>query len=258
MTSITVASPDKKTIRNFFDSIAARYDFLNRFLSFHLDDYWRKKSRDLILSGGEESVLDLGVGTGKFLEIFLRAQKWKRAVGLDFSEGMLKACCISEIASPFGLAMTSAPSLRGGTPDEAEAISRVDFINGDFQALPFAPASFDVVISAFTLRSVRDMQGFLSEVFRVLTRNGKTGFLCLTRPQNPFFAALYYPYLKFYLPWIGAVISGNREAYRFLAESILNFQEPDDTARMMEEVGFKKVRVFRFTFGIATLVTGEK
>ncbi len=234
-------APEPPILRGFFDKIAARYDFLNRFLSFHLDDYWRKKSRDLILSGGEESVLDLGVGTGKFLEIFLRAKKWKRAVGLDFSEGMLKACCISEIASP-----------------EAEATPRVDFINGDFQALPFAPASFDVVISAFTLRSVRDMQGFLSEVFRVLTRSGKTGFLCLTRPKNPFFSALYYPYLKFYLPWIGAMISGNREAYRFLADSILNFQESGRTAEMMRRTGFKRVQIHPFTFGVATLIVGEK
>lgn len=240
-------APETQTLRGFFDGIASRYDFLNRFLSFKLDDSWRKKSRDLILSGGEESVLDLGVGTGKFLELFLKTKKWKRAAGLDFSEGMLKTCR-SEIA----------PSLRGSAPDNAEAISEVQLINGDFQALPFASSSFDVVISAFTLRSVRDMQGFLGEVSRVLTTRGKAGFLCLTRPENPFFAALYYPYLKFYLPWIGGLISGNPQAYRFLADSILNFQESAQTAEMMRETGFKKVEVYRFTFGIATLIVGKK
>lgn len=226
-------APEAKTLRGFFDGIAARYDFLNQFLSFHLDDYWRKKSRKILLSGEEESVLDLGTGTGKFLELFLKTKTWKRAVGLDFSEGMLGAA-------------------RRGLP------SGTGFIKGDFQALPFAPASFNTVISAFTLRSVGDMHQFLSEIRRVLTAGGKTGLLCLTRPKNSFFTVLYYPYLKFYLPWVGGMISGNREAYRFLADSILNFQEPDDTAEMMRCAGFQQVRVHRFTFGVATLIVGEK
>jgi len=220
-------------LRGFFDGIAARYDFLNRFLSFHLDDYWRKKARELLLTGKEESILDLGTGTGKFLGLFLKSKTWKRAVGLDFSEGMLRA-------------------------SRRELSPKAGFIKGDFQALPFAPDSFNTVISAFTLRSVSNMRQFLGGIRRVLTQGGKTGLLCLTRPENPFFAALYYPYLKFYLPWIGGMISGNREAYRFLADSILNFQEPDDTAAMMREMGFLEVRVYRFTFGIATLIVGEK
>ena len=76
--------------------------------------------------------------------------------------------------------------------------------------------------------------------------------------SNPFLNLFYYPYLKFYLPWIGGLISGNRDAYQFLADSILSFQEPDQTADMMRLGGFKKVQVRRFTFGIATLITGEK
>lgn len=227
-------APETQTLRGFFDGIAGRYDFLNQFLSFHLDDYWRRKSRKLLLSGKEESVLDLGTGTGKFLELFLKTKSWKRAVGLDFSEGML---CAARRELPSGT---------------------TGFIKGDFQALPFAGDSFNTVISAFTLRSVGDMQKFLGEIRRVLTAGGKTGLLCLTRPKNPFFSVLYYPYLKFYLPWVGGLISGNRDAYRFLADSILNFQEPDDTAEMMRRNGFREVSVHRFTFGTATLIVGEK
>ena len=225
--------PEPQTLRGFFDGIAARYDFLNQLLSFSLDDYWRRKSRDILLSGGESAVLDLGVGTGKFLQLFLKSQRWERAVGLDFSHRMLGV------------------SRRGLAP-------QAEFVNGDFQALPFESESFDVVISAFTLRSVCNMKSFLGEVSRVLSVRGKAGFLCLTRPTNSFFRLLYYPYLKFYLPWIGGLVSGNSEAYRFLADSIMNFQEPDETARMMADMGFRKVSVHRFTFGIATLVAGEK
>ena len=83
MSSTNLASPDKRTIRQFFDTIACRYDFLNTFLSFRLDEGWRRRSKDLILDGSEKSILDLGVGTGKFLELFLDQKPWEQVTGLE-------------------------------------------------------------------------------------------------------------------------------------------------------------------------------
>lgn len=234
MSSInTTASLESKTIRHFFDSIAARYDFLNRFLSFKLDDYWRARSRDLILEGNEQSVLDLGTGTGKFLEIFLKKKNWNRAVAFDFSSRMLEAA-------------------------KAHLPAGVEYVNGDFSALPFQPRSFDLIISAFTLRSVRQVPEFMKTNYEILTEGGKAAFLCLTRPRNFLFNLLYYPYLKIYLPLIGGLFSGNRNAYRFLADSILDFQAPETTAQMMKQAGFRTVEIHRFTFGAATLIIGKK
>ncbi len=229
----TVVAPEAPVLRGFFDAIAFRYDFLNTFLSFKLDDFWRRKSRDLILTGGESSILDLGVGTGKFLELFLRGRKWRRACGLDFSSKML-AGCRQVVSQP------------------------VQLVNGDFQALPFLPGSFDCVISAFALRSVRQMDGFLKGVFDLLTARGKVGFLCLTRPQNFFWKIIYYPYLKFYLPVMGGILTGNKKAYHFLSDSILSFQDPENTSAMMLKIGFREVKIHRFTGGAATLIVGTK
>lgn len=233
MSSIDLASPDKKSIQQFFDAIAFRYDFLNQFLSFRLDDSWRNRSRDLILDGTEKSILDLGVGTGKFLKSFLTVQSWNQAVGLDFSEEMLETS--RKTLSPF-----------------------VDLVQADFHDLPFQKENFDVVISAFTLRSVKDMPRFLSEVHRVLTPNGKAGFLCLTRPRQSWFKLLYYPYLKFYLPFMGGLISGRRDAYEFLSQSIQTFQETETTAEIMRVLGFRDIEIHSFTFGVATLLVGKK
>ena len=223
---------ESPTLQRFFDAIAFRYDFLNHLLSFKLDDSWRKRSLDLVLEERQSSVLDLGTGTGKFLELFLKTKSWKRAVGLDFAARMLEKA--------------------------REAVPAAELVNGDFQALPFARESFDLVITAFTLRSIQNVRGFLEEVSRVLKKKGKAGFLCLTRPHNFFFKLLYTPYLKVYLPFMGGLVSGNRDAYRFLADSILNFQEPEKTASLMRDMGFCEVEIHRFTGGAATLICGRK
>ncbi len=222
-----------KAIQEFFDSIAGRYDFLNRFLSFRLDDAWRRKAKGLILDRPYHKLLDLGIGTGKFTEEFLPAGTWKHSVGLDFSASMLESA-------------------------KRQLSSSMEYVNGDFLALPFSENSFDLVISAFTLRSVKNMPLFLKQIYKLLESGGKAAFLCLTRPENFFFKLLYYPYLKIYLPLMGGLISGNRQAYEFLSQSILHFQEPEKTAASMHALGFREIEIRRFTFGAATLIMGRK
>ena len=234
----SIAAPDKEIIRGFFDEIAGRYDFLNTLLSLRLDEAWRKAACDLILtpsplSSPPGNILDLGVGTGKFIRLFLEKQDWERAAALDFSAKMLE-------------------SARHVLPPE------VELVNADFHDLPFPPESFDLVVSAFTLRSVKDMPRFLAEVHRILTAGGKAAFLCLTRPKNRLWKLLYGPYLNFYVPLAGRLFSGSRGAYQFLSQSIQTFQEPEKTAAMMHEAGFGSVEIHPFTFGCATLLVGHK
>lgn len=228
-----VSSPDRVTLRGFFDSIASRYDFLNHLLSFRLDESWRRRTRDLLLTGREKTLLDLGSGTGKLIGLFEKAQKWDTLVGLDFSLPMLR---------------TAKRHLSNG----------VGWVRADFHALPFRENTFDLVISAFALRSVKDIPLFLKEVYKILKSNGKAGLLCLTRPKNFLWKTAVYPYLKFYLPLVGGLVSGNRSAYRFLSESILSFQEPAETAQMMEAAGFHGIEIQRFSGGLATLIIGRK
>ena len=234
--SSTEISREAPVLRGFFDSIAGRYDFLNHLLSFRLDESWRRRSRNLLLEGGRGAgaVLDLGTGTGKFLRLFWEVGLGReRLVGLDFSPGMLERA-------------------RREIPAEA------DLVQADFQALPFQDEYFDLVISAFALRSVRDMPGFLSNVRRMLRKGGRAALLCLTRPQSRLWNALYFPYLRFYLPAVGGAVSGNRRAYEFLSGSILTFQDPEQTASMMAEAGFSDAAVHRFSWGAATLILGCK
>ncbi len=232
MSTVDLASPDKRLIREFFDQISPRYDRINDILSFRLDALWRSRSLDILLDGSESSVLDLGTGTGKFLELCTKRQRFECAVGLDFSSLMLERA--------------------------HAALPRARFISGDFHVLPFAAESFDLTISSFALRSVKEMGDFFSGVYRILKPGGKAGFLCLTRPHSRLFQLLYAPYLNFYLPVMGRFLSGHRRAYDFLSQSIQHFQEPTKTLEWMKRVGFESVRLHSFTFGAATLYVGRK
>jgi|GEM_PF-319321 len=227
------ASPNKEFIRDAFDSIAPKYDFLNAVLSFNLDDAWRCRARDLVLESSQKTILDLGVGSGKFLECFLKKRSWTKAMGLDFSENMLLVA-------------------RQNLPQN------VALVQGDFHDLPFGASEFDLVVSAFTLRSVKDMPRFLNQVFKILTPGGRAAFLCLTRPSAWWAKLLFYPYLKIYLPMVGWIFTGKLKAYQFLSDSIASFQEPEKTAAEMRGAGFQDLQIHAFTFGAATLILGRK
>lgn len=260
-------APDKDFIRKAFNAISPRYDLLNQVLSFGQADRWRKRACQIFLEGAgsisegkrgqvpfskglapflkekvpvsfyekgarPQSILDLGCGTGDSLKWFLRARKWERAVGLDFSKEMLVKARLKLL--------------------EAE------FREGDFNKLPFGDAEFDLVFSAFTLRSVQNMPQFLSEVKRVLKPGGRTGLLELTRPRNFLHRAFFFPYIKVVLPALGRLVSGNDTAYRFLSQSVENFQVPEQTLEIMRQADFRDLFTKSFSFGVATLIIATK
>lgn len=232
--AVSPASPPKETLQGFFESIASRYDPINSLLSFRLDEGWRKKAVRLILEGEgkAETILDLGIGTGKFLERFLGERNWKQAVGVDFAREMLRRA-------------------------RTRLGSRCQLIQADLHDLPFEAQSFDWVVSSFTLRSVKNLPYFFNGIHRILTPRGKAAFLCLTRPSG-LTRILYTPYLKFYLPLVGGLLSREPEAYQFLSQSIQTFPSPREIQGELESSGFQRVSIFPFSFGLATLILAEK
>ncbi len=228
-------------IRDMFDRIAPRYDFLNRTLSMKRDVAWRKEmARSLYLKKNEPSlVLDVACGTCDVaLEILRQTGRLSKVVGLDFSLNML-VLGTEKIAS-------------------AGARDRVTLLAGNALSLPFGPGLFDAVTIAFGIRNIADKHKALSEFARCMKTGGTLAVLELSTPDNPLFQGLYLFYFKKILPFIGGLFSKNRSAYEYLPDSVLKFPKAQDFALIMEDAGFKDVAWQKMTLGIVTLYTGAK
>ena len=232
-------NPRDRAIQAMFDRIAGRYDFLNRIISFRLDNTWRNKAITEVLRSGDEFILDLGAGTGDLA--FSAAKKIKdsgRIIGLDFSLEMLKL----------------ARSKQSGTRNGDKTL----FVQGSATLSPFKDCTFDGVMTAFVLRNVSDLSLFFAHAFRVLKDGGKFVSLDMFPPPKTWFSAFYSVYFYRLVPWIGGLLSHDRVAYRYLAKSVENFHPPERVRELLEQAGFKQISIRKFLNGAVCMHVAEK
>jgi len=235
------ARPDGNAVRQMFAEIAPQYDFLNHLLSVSIDRSWRKVAvarAAACLKGKTDPVcLDLCSGTGD-LAIALNRGLNVPVVASDFCHPML---------------------IRG--LEKVRNERRGDFIpviEADSLVLPFADATFDVATVAFGLRNLEDAEVGLSEMKRVLKPGGAAIVLEFSRPVIPIFRQLFEFYFHHILPHLGALISGQNSAYRYLPTSVRRFPAQAELAAMMQTIGFKDVGYRNLSGGIAALHSGIK
>ncbi len=231
------AKPTATDSWRMFDRIAPRYDLLNRLLSFRRDVAWRRAVIRALPARDNQRVLDLATGTADVLLAVCRERgRVKRAVGLDKSGGML--------------ALGKRKAERAGTA--------ADFVHGDAEALSFADSSFDAITIAFGIRNVPNVAAALREMRRTLRPGGRALVLEFSTPSNPVFRRLYFLYFRHILPRIGALVSGDAQAYRYLNESAEAFPHGEAFLELMRAAGFSTVSARPLTFGIATLYQGDR
>jgi len=227
--------PAAEPVRAMFDAIAPRYDLLNRVLSLGVDRGWRRRTARVLREAGCARVLDVACGTGDLtLEL---ADHDLDAVGIDFAGNML--------------ARTHAKQ-EGGT-----ARAAVPFLRGDALRLPFGTGAFDATTIAFGLRNVEDRRAGLAEMARVVRPGGVVAVLECSLPQRQPVRGAYLAYFTRVLPWLGGAISGNRDAYRYLPDTVLAWPAPDALADEMRGVGLEDCRYELFALGAAALHTGR-
>lgn len=226
-------------VNHMFSAIAARYDLLNRLMTFGLDQGWRRFAVDCIAAHVDETpqrVLDVATGTGDFLPILHSAMPHALVVGADFCLPMMQA----------GFAKVEATGDRGA------------YVGGDALKLPFPDNSFDAITTGFGMRNVANLVGALREMHRVAKPGGRMACLEVARPGSAIMRWGHRTYFNRIVPVIGALVGGNREAYTYLPQSAAQFPPPEHLRDLLRAAGWRHVRYRLLGFGAVAVHVARK
>ncbi len=228
---------DEKThlVREVFDSVASKYDLMNDLMSAGIHRLWKSAFLDWLRPRPGMSLLDVGGGTGDI------AFGFKKRGG-----GPVVVCDINREMLAVGRDRAFDRNILGG----------IGWVTGDAEHLPVKDRSVDAYTIAFCLRNVTHIEQAIADAYRVLKPGGR--FMCLefSHVVIPGLAQAYDAYSFNVLPLIGGMVTGNREAYQYLVESIRRFPPQAELAAMIEKAGFEKVEVRNLSGGIAAIHSG--
>jgi demethylmenaquinone methyltransferase/2-methoxy-6-polyprenyl-1,4-benzoquinol methylase len=215
------------SVRQMFDEVAPRYELVNSVMTFGMDRSWRRQCVDGLALSNDAKVLDLACGTGDLARELDR--RGFRPVGLDLSEGMLRA------------------ARSGATP----------LVMADAARLPLADASFEGVVSGFALRNIADLEQAFRECARILKPMGRLSLLEVDSPANPLVRLGHDAWFHYGVPAVGALLS-LREPYRYLPRSVAYLPLPDEMRAMLEGAGFTHIQRRPLVLGTVQLITATR
>ena len=227
-----LATPEGKQhyVRRLFATIADRYDFITRFLSYGQDRRWKRRLIERARLTRTDRVLDLACGTGDLLSA--AASRARSATGLDLTHRMLQ------------LAARRNPDSK--------------LVTGDMLALPFGAQRFEVVTIGYGLRNVPDLERAIAEIYRVLADGGRMLSLDFNRPANPLVRGAYLAYLTVVGSALGCALHRDPNTYRYIPESIRLYPGAAGVARLLERQGFADVEVIPLLGGLMAIHVATK
>ncbi|MGC6424263.1 MAG: bifunctional demethylmenaquinone methyltransferase/2-methoxy-6-polyprenyl-1,4-benzoquinol methylase UbiE [Lentimonas sp.] len=230
--------PKGKAVSQMFAGIAGRYDVANHLLSGGIDFYWRRVLTKRVKVFEPSSVVDLATGSGDVaFKLRDRLGPDVAIKGLDFCEPMLD----------------EARTKRGNRTEYAD----IEFAFGDCMELPLENDSVDAVTISFGVRNFEDRQKGLKEILRILKPGGQLFVLEFSQPDR-WFRPIYYLYLKYILPWVAAIATGDKSAYDYLAGTIENFPTKEALSQQLKLAGFESVEARGVTFSIIAIHEAAK
>ena len=236
----TVPLEDKQgMVDDVFRSVAGRYNLMNDLMSGGIHRAWKDAlvtAANPPRSGNSFTLLDVAGGTGDIaFRVLAAGGAGTRATVCDINADML---------------------LEGRKRAAELGLSNVSFAEGNAEQLPYPDRAFDCVTIAFGIRNVPRIERALGEMYRVLKIGGR--FLCLefSAVDVPGIDKLYDLYSFQIIPRIGQAVTGDRDAYQYLVESIRKFPKPKVFKQMIEAAGFRRVSVTPMTGGVVALHSG--
>lgn len=229
----------QELVATVFHDVASKYDLMNDLMSFGLHRIWKWLTCYLTDVKPDSIILDLAGGTGDLTNILAKKLSNDGKIILSDINNSMLSCGRDKLINN-------------------NVIKNIDYIQANAEVLPFASNSFDLVTMAFGLRNVTDKQKALGEICRVLKPGGKLFVLEFSKPQYTFLEKLYDLYSFNILPVIGEIVTGKKEHYQYLVESIRMHPDQEGLKQMFLQAGFNKCEYNNFHSGIVALHRGYK
>ena len=226
----------KDQVKHMFNMIASKYDFLNHTLSLGMDYVWRKKAIKKILNNPKE-ILDIATGTADFA---ISAAKHTQAniTGIDISDQMIYV---------------------GNKKIQQKKLNnRIKLSIEDSENLPYLDNSYDAITAGFGVRNFENLEKGLSEIHRVVKKNGYVVILEPSTPKAFPLKQIFSIYFQKILPFIGSLVSKDKSAYNYLPNSVKSFPDGDDFLKILNKQGFSKTNYYPLSFGIVSMYVAIK
>lgn len=234
-----MSEPSRQEIWKMFNTLSRTYDQTNRWMTFGLDLYWRKKVGSFLPRGRDLRLLDCATGTAdQILALMRHRSQIKEAIGIDLAEQMLEIGQKKVEQTPF--------------------FSQITLQKASILEIPFPENHFDCVTLSFGIRNVTDVPACLKEILRVLKPGGKALILETSIPKNPIVRHLHIWYLRNILPKVGGIISKQKYAYNYLNQTAESFPCAERFCALLESAGFVAIKQHPLTAGAVSVYEGSK
>ena len=221
-------------VQKVFSDVAKNYDLMNDLMSLGSHRLWKKELIEIMNIQIADNIIDVGSGTGDLINLIIKKNLKNDIYSVDLNNEMLK----------YGKARFKN--------------RKISFVNANAENLPFEDNYFDKYIISFCLRNVTNVKKALGEAFRVLKPGGDFYCLEFSKPESHVVDFLYKNYKKYIIPLIGEKITKNRQAYRYLEESIDQFPSQEELLTAISEIGFKETKYLNMFNGVIAVHSGFK
>jgi len=226
-------------VKETFNSIAGKYDFMNTLMSFGMDNAWRKKTVKIVNAKSGMKVVDVCCGTGKLSQELAKAVAPEgQVVGIDFSEKMLEEGRKNLEQSPY--------------------IRNITLLQGDAMNITFERNTFDGATIGWGLRNLPDVRQGIQELVRIVKPGSMVVSIDMGKPNVPGFKQLYWVYFEKIVPFLGKIGAGKKGAYHYLFESARAFESQSELKQLFIECGLINTQIVNLAGGAVAIVSGQK